>query len=161
MAKMNISVSKMRVGFGQEKKQMYVTRVDRGTIYELEDIAHQVALESGINRHQFKAAIGAMVDAMIVFLKAGNGVSLQDFATFLPEVRSDSSEDPDQVGVKRVRITMRPHKKLSEALESINYQIDNQYTTKSPDDTNPDDDNDTTTPDTGGDDNTGEGPSFD
>lgn len=32
MAKMNISVSKMRVGFGQEKKQMYVTRVDRGTI---------------------------------------------------------------------------------------------------------------------------------
>lgn len=160
MAKMSVQVSKMNVGLGTDKKEMYVSRVNRGTIYEIDDIAHQVALESGVNEHQFKAAVGTLVDAMITFLKAGNGVSLQDFATFLPDVRSASSEDPDQVGVRKVRISMRPHKKLWEALNSISYQIDNQYTTKAE---VPDDDDDTTTaPDTGGTDgDNGEGPSFD
>ena len=160
MAKMSVQVSKMNVGLGTDKKEMYVSRVNRGTIYEIDDIAHQVALESGVNEHQFKAAVGTLVDAMITFLKAGNGVSLQDFATFLPDVRSASSEDPDQVGVRKVRISMRPHKKLWEALNSISYQIENQYTTRAE---APDDDDDTTTaPDTGGTDgDNGEGPSFD
>lgn len=160
MAKMSVQVSKMNVGLGTDKKEMYVSRVNRGTIYEIDDIAHQVALESGVNEHQFKAAVGTLVDAMITFLKAGNGVSLQDFATFLPEVKSDSSEDPEAVGVKRVRITMRAHKKLREALGDISYHIDNRYITRAE---APDDDDDTTTaPDTGGTDgDNGEGPSFD
>lgn len=155
MAKMSVQVSKMNVGLGTDKKEMYVSRVNRGTIYEIDDIAHQVALESGVNEHQFKAAVGTLVDAMITFLKAGNGVSLQDFATFLPEVKSDSSEDPEAVGVKRVRITMRAHKKLREALGEISYQIENRYTTKADDDAEGDDDDDTGGS-TGGED----GPSF-
>lgn len=154
MAKMSVQVSKMNVGLGTDKKEMYVSRVNRGTIYEIDDIAHQVALESGVNEHQFKAAVGTLVDAMITFLKAGNGVSLQDFATFLPEVKSDSSEDPEAVGVKRVRITMRAHKKLREALGEISYQIENRYTTKADDDSDGDDD------DTGGSTGGEDGPSF-
>lgn len=127
MAKMNVTVSKMSVGFGTEKKEMYVSKVQRATIYELDDIAHQVALESGVNERQFRAAVGCMVDAMIVFLKGGNGVSLQDFGTFLPEVKSVSSEDPAEVGVRRVRVSFRPHKKLWDAVSGISYELTNDY----------------------------------
>lgn len=129
MATMNVKVVKRSVGFGTEKKEMYVSKANRGSVYDLDDIAHQVALESGVNERQFKAAVGCMVDAMIVFLKGGHGVSLQDFGTFLPEVKSDSSENPDEVGVKRLRISFRPHKSLWEAVNNISYETENSYAT--------------------------------
>lgn len=144
MAQLKVKVEKRKVGFGDNKKEMYVSKADRGGVYDIDDIAHQVSLESGVNKRQFKAAIGAMVDAMIVFLKGGHGVSLKDFGTFLPEVKSQSSEDPDEVGVKRVRISFRPHKTLWEAVSQIAYVTENQYADG---DTDPDGDDDE---DTGG-----------
>lgn len=129
MATMKVKVEKRSLGFGTDKKEMYVSKVDRSTIYDLDDIAHQVALESGVNERQFKAAVGTLVDAMKVFLKGGAGVSLQDFGTFLPEVKSASSEDPDEVGVKRVRISFRPHKNLWKAVSEMSYTTENEYAT--------------------------------
>ena len=127
MAQMRVKVEKRKIGFGTDKKEMYVTKADRGSVYDIDDIAHQVALESGVNERQFKAAIGCMVDAMIVFLKGGHGVSLKDFGTFLPEVKSQSSEDPEEVGVKRVRISFRPHKTLWQAVGGIGYVTENEF----------------------------------
>lgn len=129
---MEVKVSKIKVGFGMEKKEYYVSRVDRNSVYEIEDIARQVELESGVNKRQFLAAVDAMVDAIIVFLKGGHGVSLKNFGTFLPEVKSDSSTDPDQVGVKRVRVSFRPHKRMQEAVAGISYTTTNQYATSAP-----------------------------
>lgn len=129
---MEVKVSKIKVGFGMEKKEYYVSRVDRNSVYEIEDIARQVELESGVNKRQFLAAVDAMVDAIIVFLKGGHGVSLKNFGTFLPEVKSDSSTDPDQVGVKRVRVSFRPHKRMQEAVAGISYTTTNQYVTSAP-----------------------------
>lgn len=71
---MRVKVEKRKIGFGTDKKEMYVTKADRGSVYDIDDIAHQVASESGVNERQFKAAIGCMVDAMIVYLKGGHGV---------------------------------------------------------------------------------------
>ena len=140
MALMKVKVEKRKVGFGDNKKEMYVSKADRGGVYDIDDIAHQVALESGVNKRQFKAAIGAMVDAMIVFIKGGHGVSLKDFGTFLPEVKSQSSEDPDEVGVKRVRISFRPHKTLWEAVGQIGYVTENEFAeTPATEGTTPDD----------------------
>lgn len=127
MAQIKVKVQERMVGFGTQKKKMYVSKVDRNTIYDLNDIAHQVALESGVNERQFKAAVGTLVDAMKVFLKGGAGVSLQDFGTFLPEVKSASSEDPDQVGVRRVRISFRPHKNLWKTVSEMTYTTDNEF----------------------------------
>lgn len=127
MANLRVKVEKRNIGFGTDKKEMYVSRADRGSVYDIDDLAHQVSLESGVNERQFKAAVECMVDAMILFLKGGHGVSLKDFATFLPEVKSISSENPDEVGVQRVRISMRPHKKLYEAVGGIGYETENEY----------------------------------
>lgn len=140
MAQLKVKVEKRKVGFGDNKKEMYVSKADRGGVYDINDIAHQVALESGVNERQFKAAIGCMVDAMIVFLKGGHGVSLKDFGTFLPEVKSQSSEDPEEVGVKRVRISFRPHKTLWQAVSGIGYVTENEFS----------EGGDEETPDTGG-----------
>lgn len=128
MAQLKVKVEKRNIGFGTDKKEMYISRADRGSVYEIEDLAHQVALESGVNERQFKAAVECMVDAMILFLKGGHGVSLRNFATFLPEVKSISSDNPEEVGVQRVRISMRPHKKLYEAVGEITYVTENEYT---------------------------------
>lgn len=127
MAQLKVKVEKRKVGFGDNKKEMYVSKADRGGVYDINDIAHQVALESGVNERQFKAAVGCMVDAMIVFLKGGHGVSLKDFGTFLPEVKSQSSEDPEEVGVKRLRISFRPHKTLWQAVSGIGYVTENEF----------------------------------
>lgn len=108
---------------------MYVSRVDHGGVYDLNTIAHQVALESGVNERQFEAAVGTLVDAMIVFLKGGHGVSLQDFGTFIPEVKSASSEDPGEVGVRRLRVSFRPHKKLIDALSEVTYDTEKEFAT--------------------------------
>lgn len=140
MAQLKVKVEKRKVGFGDNKKEMYVSKADRGGVYDIDDIAHQVALESGVNERQFKAAIGCMVDAMIVFLKGGHGVSLKDFGTFLPEVKSQSSEDPEEVGVKRLRISFRPHKTLWQAVSGIGYVTENEFAESGDEDT----------PDTGG-----------
>ena len=140
MAQLKVKVEKRKVGFGDNKKEMYVSKADRGGVYDINDIAHQVALESGVNERQFKAAIGCMVDAMIVFLKGGHGVSLKDFGTFLPEVKSQSSEDPEEVGVKRLRISFRPHKTLWQAVSGIGYVTENEFS----------EGGDEETPDTGG-----------
>jgi predicted histone-like DNA-binding protein len=129
---MKVKVEKRKVGFGDNKKEMYVSKADRGGVYDIDDIAHQVALESGVNKRQFKAAVGCMVDAMIVFLKGGHGVSLKDFGTFLPEVKSQSSEDPEEVGVKRVRISFRPHKTLWQAVSGIGYTTENEFAEDAP-----------------------------
>lgn len=128
MATMRVKVQKRSVGFGTEKKDIYVSRVDRNTIYDIDDIAHQVSLESGVNKRQFKAAVEVLVDAMKVFLKGGAGVSLQDFGTFLPEVKSDSSENPEEVGVKRIRVSFRPHKNLWKTLGEMSYNTNNEFT---------------------------------
>lgn len=53
---------------------------------------------------------------------------MKDFGTFLPEVKSQSSEDPEEVGVKRVRISFRPHKTLWEAVGQIGYVTENEFT---------------------------------
>lgn len=143
MAQIKVKVQERMVGFGTQKKKMYVSKVDRNTIYDLDDIAHQVALESGVNERQFKAAVGTLVDAMKVFLKGGAGVSLQDFGTFLPEVKSASSENPDEVGVKRVRISFRPHKNLWKTVSEMTYTTDNEYASETEDDEDPDDSNNT------------------
>ena len=129
---MEVKIAKIRTGFGMEKKEYYVSRVDRNSVYEIEDIARQVELESGVNKRQFLAAVDAMVDAIIVFLKGGHGVSLKNFGTFLPEVKSDSSTDPDQVGVKRVRVSFRPHKQMQEAVAGISYTTTNSFATSAP-----------------------------
>lgn len=139
MAQIKVKVQQRMVGFGTQKKKMYVSKVDRNTIYDLNDIAHQVALESGVNERQFKAAVGTLVDAMKVFLKGGAGVSLQDFGTFLPEVKSASSEDPDQVGVRRVRISFRPHKNLWKTVSEMTYTTDNEFASEVEDGEDPED----------------------
>lgn len=157
MAAIKLKVEKRNVGFGTDKKEMYITKADRGSVYELDDIAHQVALESGVNERQFKAAVGCLVDAMILFLKGGHGVSLKDFGTFLPEVKSLSSENPDEVGVRRLRVSFRPHKALWEAVGDINYETENEYARTSAsgdnddaDDTGSDDTTEPSDPPTGG-----------
>ena len=127
---MRVKVAKRKVGFGTDKKEMYVSCADRGSVYDIDEIAHQVSLESGVNKHQFKAAASALVDAMIMFLKGGHGVSLKGFGTFLPDVKSQSSEDPNEVGVKRVRVSFRPHQDLYKAVGGIGYETDNDYATK-------------------------------
>ena len=139
MAQIKVKVQERMVGFGTQKKKMYVSKVDRNTSYDLNDIAHQVALESGVNERQFKAAVGTLVDAMKVFLKGGAGVSLQDFGTFLPEVKSASSEDPDQVGVRRVRISFRPHKNLWKTVSEMTYTTDNEFASEVEDGEDPED----------------------
>ena len=139
MAQIKVKVQQRMVGFGTQKKKMYVSKVDRNTIYDLNDIAHQVAQESGVNERQFKAAVGTLVDAMKVFLKGGAGVSLQDFGTFLPEVKSASSEDPDQVGVRRVRISFRPHKNLWKTVSEMTYTPDNEIASEVEDGEDPED----------------------
>ena len=69
MAQLKVKVEK-RKGFGDSKERDVCIEGRPRRVYDINDIAHQVALGSGVNERQFKAAVGCrQVDAMIVFLK--------------------------------------------------------------------------------------------
>ena len=73
--------------------------------------------------------MSVMIDAMTHFLEGGHGVKINGFGSFLPAVKSVSSTNADDVGVKKVYVTFRPSKSLSEKVSAIHYTTVNPYVT--------------------------------
>lgn len=125
----NVIVSKMKLNFTEEKKEIYVAKADRGDVIDTDKIARLIAQDTGARPAQVKMILNALTDSMITWLEEGHGVKLGNFGSFMPSVRSASSEDPNEVGVKRMRLTFYPSKDLSNRVGSISYSKENSYAT--------------------------------
>lgn len=118
---MNVKIRKKTLNFTKEKKQIYVAQADRGDVIDADKIASLIAQDTGARPAQVKMILNTLTDSMITWLEEGHGVKLGNFGSFMPSVKSDSSEDPNEVGVKRMRLTFYPSKDLSRRVGAISY----------------------------------------
>lgn len=132
----NVKIRKRTLNFTEEKKQIYVAEADRGDVIDAKKIAQLIAQDTGARPAQVEMILNSLTNSMITWLEEGHGVKLGNFGSFMPSVRSASSEDPEEVGVKRVRLTFYPSKDLSKKVGSISYSKENL---KSSDDKEEDD----------------------
>ena len=121
----NVKIRKRTLNFTEEKKQIYVAEADRGDVIDAKKIAQLIAQDTGARPAQVEMILNSLTNSMITWLEEGHGVKLGNFGSFMPSVRSASSEDPDEVGVKRVRLTFYPSKDLSKKVGSISYSKEN------------------------------------
>lgn len=117
----NIKTQKKVLHFTQEKKQIYVARVERGDVIGPDKIAELIAKDTGARPAQVKMILNTLTDSMITWLEEGHGVKLGNFGSFMPSVKSASSENPEKVGVKRMRLTFYPSKDLYTKVGAISY----------------------------------------
>ena len=121
----NVKIRKRTLNFTEEKKQIYVAEADRGDVIDAKKIAQLIAQDTGARPAQVEMILNSLTNSMITWLEEGHGVKLGNFGSFMPSVRSASSEDPDEVGVKRMRLTFYPSKDLSKKVGSISYSKEN------------------------------------
>ena len=132
----HVKIRKRTLNFTEEKKQIYVAEADRGDVIDAKKIAQLIAQDTGARPAQVEMILNSLTNSMITWLEEGHGVKLGNFGSFMPSVRSASSEDPEEVGVKRVRLTFYPSKDLSKKVGSIGYS---KESLKSSDDKEEDD----------------------
>ena len=141
---LNLKVQKKVLHFTKEKKEVFVAAPDRGNVIDAEKIADLIAKDTGTRPAQVKMVLDTLIDSMMQWLEEGHGVQLGSFGSFHPSVKCKSSDDPDEVDVKRTKLTFYPSRELQRRVNSISYATENAYKTKGEADS-PDDD-----PDDGG-----------
>lgn len=129
---MNVKIRKKTLNFTKEKKQIYVAQADRGDVIDADKIAALIAQDTGARPAQVKMILNTLTDSMITWLEEGHGVKLGNFGSFMPSVKSDSSEDPNEVGVKRMRLTFYPSKDLSRRVGAISYSKESLSNSEEP-----------------------------
>lgn len=117
----NAKIRKRVLHFTKEKKEIFVAEADRGDVIGPDKIAELIAKDTGARPAQVKMILNTLTDSMITWLEEGHGVKLGNFGSFMPSVRSASSENPDEVGVKRMRLTFYPSKDLYTKVGAISY----------------------------------------
>ena len=117
----NVKIRKKVLNFTEEKKEIYVAEADRGDVIDAKKIAKLIAQDTGARPAQVEMILNSLTNSMITWLEEGHGVKLGNFGSFMPSVRSDSNEDPEKVGVKRMRLTFYPSKDLYTKVGAISY----------------------------------------
>ena len=60
-----VNVEKMKLGFTEEKKEIYVVRADRGSVIDTEKLSEEVAMDTGARPKQVKMVLTSMLDSII------------------------------------------------------------------------------------------------
>lgn len=141
----NVKIRKKVLNFTEEKKEIYVAEADRGDVIDAKKIAKLIAQDTGARPAQVEMILNSLTNSMITWLEEGHGVKLGNFGSFMPSVRSDSNEDPEKVGVKRMRLTFYPSKDLYTKVGAISYSKESLKSSEEE------------TPETGGSTDTGNG----
>lgn len=118
-----VKVSKRTLNFSDTKTEMYVASADRGDVINTKKLSEYVAQNTGSRPAHVRMILSSVIDSMIGWMEEGHGVNLEGFGTFLPTVKSQSSKNKEEVGVRRIRISFCPCKELSAKARSIRYSI--------------------------------------
>lgn len=125
----SVAIQKQVLNFDENKKTMYVAKAQRGDVITSDKVAKYVAQDTGARPAQVKMILDTLVDSMMGWIEEGHGVKLGDFGSFMPTVKSASSEVAKEAGVKRVWVTFYASKELKERLDGVKYSTENEYVT--------------------------------
>jgi len=132
----SVAVQKRVLKFTKNEKIVYVAKAQRNDVITPCKIAKYLAQDTGARPAQVKMILDTLVDSMMGWIEEGHGVKLGNFGSFMPTVKSASSEVPDEVGVKRVWVTFYASKELKERLDGVKYSTENEYVTDAENDDN-------------------------
>ena len=116
---LDVKISKRKLNFTEEKKEVYVASADRNRVIETDKIAGEIAVDTGARPAQVKMILNTLTDRMMAWLEEGHGVRFGKLGSFLPSVRSKSGDTADEATVKRVRIAFYPSKELSDRVAEL------------------------------------------
>lgn len=123
----SVTVQKRVLKFTENEKTVYVAKAQRGDVIMPDKIAKYVAKDTGAPQAQVKMILDTLVESMMDWIEEGHGVKLGNFGSFMPTAKSASSEDPEEVGVKRMWVTFYASKQLKNRLDEVKYSTENEF----------------------------------
>lgn len=112
-------VEQAKIGFGTEKKEAYVGKIQLGMTVETEMLVEQVSLRTGMTQAQVKMTLDNMTESILHFCKLGNGVRLGKLGIIKPAISTGSHENADDVSVVKLKYNFIPSSEMKEALRSL------------------------------------------
>lgn len=113
------SLETMKVGFGTEKKEAYVGRVQLGETIETDMLVEQISLRTGMTQAMIKLVLENMTDSIQHFCKIGNGVRLGKLGIIKPGVKTKSAEAEGDVQIVKLKYNFLPSVEMKEALREL------------------------------------------
>jgi predicted histone-like DNA-binding protein len=123
----SITVQKRVLKFTENEKTVYVAKAQRGDVIMPDKIAKYLAKDTGAPQAEVKMILDTLVESMMDWIEEGHGVKLGNFGSFMPTAKSASSEDPEEVGVKRMWVTFYASKQLKNRLDEVKYSTENEF----------------------------------
>ena len=113
------AVERFKVGFGTDKKEAYVGRIQLGETVDTDMLVEQVSLRTGMNEAQVRMLFDNLTDSILHFCKLGSGVRLGKLGIIKPALNSKSAESADDVMVQKIRYRFLPSVQMKEALREL------------------------------------------
>ena len=113
------SVEPMKVGFGSQKTDAYVGRIQLGDTISTEKLEEQVALRTMLPQSVVHTVLGNIVDSVVHFVEEGQGVRLGELGILKPAISTKSATDDEEVTVKGVRLRYLQSKKMRQAVKNL------------------------------------------
>ena len=121
---LDVKIEKKRLNFTNEKKEIYVATANRGSVIDTKKMAEEISDETGYKPVVVRTILSNLCDRMVKWMEEGHGIRFDGFGSFMPAVRSQSSEDAGKVGVKRVRVSFFPSRALSQKVNAISIRTE-------------------------------------
>lgn len=113
------SVETMKVGFGTDKKEAYVGRVQLGETVETDMLVEQVSLRTGMTQAQIKMLLENLTDSIKHFCLLGNGVRIGKLGIIKPAIKTKSAEAADEVEVMKLKFRFIPSSEMHDVLDEL------------------------------------------
>lgn len=113
------SIETMKIGFGTEKKDAYVGRVQLGDTVDTDMLVEQISLRTGMTQAQIKMVLENLTDSIKHFCMLGNGVRVGELGIIKPAIKSKSAAEADDVEVVKLRYKFLPSTSMHDALREL------------------------------------------
>ena len=110
---------KMKIGFGKDKKEAYVGRIQLGDTIDTEKLEEQVAVRTLLPQSVVHHVLSNIVKSVFHFVEDGRGVRLGNIGILKPAITTRSAEDDGDVEVTKVRMRYIQSTEMREAVERL------------------------------------------
>lgn len=113
------SIEQFKVGFGTDKKEAYIGRIQLGDTVDTDMLVEQVSLRTGMTEAQIKMVLENLTKSILHFSKLGNGVRLGKLGIIKPAITTKSSDTADGVEIVKLRYNFIPSSEMKAALDEL------------------------------------------
>ena len=109
----------MKIGFGKEKKEAYVGRIQLGDTVDTDKLEEQVAVRTLLPQSVVHHVLSNIVKSVLHFVEDGRGVRLGNIGILKPAISTRSAEDDGDVEVTKVRMRYIQSTDMRKAVEQF------------------------------------------